>query len=452
MHRIDSSTVSHPGFSQGIQVAALQAILSNDEIEMVCRNLGHTWRDRIFTPAVTVRSMVHRALNPDKSIRSVLADLVVADDRLKQAPADASWCEARSRLPQELWAELIRHSVHRLEGLTSGQFWHKGRKVFLIDGSTLSMPDTPELVEHFGYSSCKDGSSRFPLGRITFVVLAGAQCIWDYRFADYRTSENAQLHQMWDAIPCGSICVFDRQFSSFYNLAKLLERGVDSISRLNHYRDPARLISQGKPIGDNQWLVWFDLVPHLRKKYNDPSLPKRLCVRLIRSEFLHKGKLKQTWLVTTLLDTRRHSGQEIEELYRSRWEVETRIGELKTTLKMNVLRSKGAQAVHYDVAATILAYNLLRIVIHQAAKREQASVNRISFASAIKMVLSYSLALRMARSTQRRKVYAQMLSDIARCRNPNRPGRVEPRQAKRNLRRYPWLRVPRALAREQCLS
>ncbi|NQU76832.1 MAG: transposase domain-containing protein [Planctomycetes bacterium] len=104
MHRIDKSAVSHPGFSQGIQVAALQDLLSDDEIEIVCRNLGHTWRDRIFTPAVTVRSMVHRALNPDKSIRSALADLVVANDRLKQTPADASWCEARSRLPQELWA------------------------------------------------------------------------------------------------------------------------------------------------------------------------------------------------------------------------------------------------------------------------------------------------------------------------------------------------------------
>lgn len=162
MHRIDKLAGSHPSFSQGIQVAALGDLLSDDEIEIVCRNLGHRWRDRIFTPAVTVRSMVHRALNPDKSIRSVLADLVVADDRLKQTPADASWCEARSRLPQELWAELIHHSVGRLDGLASGRFLYKGKRVFLIDGSTLSMPDTPELVEHFGYSSCKDGLSRFP--------------------------------------------------------------------------------------------------------------------------------------------------------------------------------------------------------------------------------------------------------------------------------------------------
>lgn len=452
MHRIDTSAGSHPGFSQGIQVAALQALLSDHEIELVCRNLGHTWRDRIFTPAVTVRSMVHRALNPDKSIRAVLTDLAVVDDRLKQTPADASWCEARTRLPEELWPELLQHSVKRLEQLTSGQFLYKRRPVFLIDGSTLSMPDTPELVEHFGYSGTKHGLSRFPLGRITFVVLAGSNCVWDYRFAAYRTSEDAQFHQMWDRLPSGSICIFDRQFSSFYNFAKLLQRGVDSISRLHHHRDPNKLITQGTPIGDNQWIVSLDLRPHRRKRYNDPSLPQRLCVRLIRQQYLRKGKPKQMWLVTTLLDDRCHNGQKIGELYRSRWDIETRIGELKTTLKMNVLRSKSAHAVCYDVAATILAYNLLRIVIHQAAKQNDVPSDQISFASAVKMVLAYSLPLRIARPRKRRQTYAQMLSDIARCRNPVRSGRVEPRRVKRNGKQYPWLNIPRALAREQCLS
>jgi hypothetical protein len=452
MHRIDTSDGSHSGFSRGIQVAALQDLLSDQEIELVCRHLGHAWRDRIFTPAVTVRSMIHRALNPDKSIRAVLTDLAVVDDRLKQTPADASWCEARSRLPKEMWPELLEHSVRRLERLTSSQFLCGHRPVFLIDGSTLSMPDTPDLAEYFGYSSSRHGLSRFPVGRITVVVRAGSSCVWDYRFANYRTSEDAQLHQMWDGLPSGSICIFDRQFSSFYNLAKLLQRGIDSISRLHHHRDPSKLIAQGTPIGDNQWIVWLELRPHRRKKYNDPSLPERLCVRLIRLEFLRKGKPRQIWLVTTLLDDHCYSGREIGELYRGRWGVETRIGELKTTLKMNVLRSKSAHAVCYDVAATILAYNLLRVVIHQAAKQNDTPSDRISFASTIKMVLAYSLPLRMARPRQRREVYAQMLLGIARCRNPLRPGRVEPRRVKRNGKKYPWLNSPRAFARQKCLS
>ena len=115
MYCIDKSVVSYPGFSHGVQVASLQELLRNDEIALVCLRLGHRWRKRTFTPAVTVRSMVHRVLNPDRSIRAVLADLAIADDRLKRTPANASWCEARSRLPQELWTELLHHSVKRMK-------------------------------------------------------------------------------------------------------------------------------------------------------------------------------------------------------------------------------------------------------------------------------------------------------------------------------------------------
>ena len=140
MYRIDLSADSQSEFPPGIQVAALEELLSDGEIELICRHLGHTWRDRIFTPPVTVRSMVYRALNPDKSIRAVLTDLAVTDERLEQTPADASWCEARSRLPGDIWPELIQHSVGRLEDLISGRFLYHGRPVFLLDGSTLSMP------------------------------------------------------------------------------------------------------------------------------------------------------------------------------------------------------------------------------------------------------------------------------------------------------------------------
>ena len=452
MCRIDTSTESHQKFPHGVQLSALQELLSDKDIELICRQLGHTWRDRIFTPAVTVRSMLYRALNPDKSIRAIVADIAVADDRIEQAPAGASWCQARSRLPEELWTQLLQNSVKRLKQFVSDKFLYKQRPVYLIDGSTLSMPDTPELVEEFGYTSTKHGASRFPVARITLVILAGLQGVWDYRLDPYRTSENAQLHQMWDGIPCGSICIFDRQLSSFYNLAKLRQRGIDVIARLHHHRDPHKLISHGRAIGPNEWIVSFDLMLHRRKKYQDPSLPERLPVRLIRVKFLFNGKPGLTWLVTTLLDEDLHRRRDIVKLYRDRWGIETRIGELKTTLQMNVLRSKGPKAVRYEAAATILAYNLLRMVIHQAAKRNETPPDRISFAAAIKLVLAYSLPLRMVGSTQRQTVYARMLRDIARCRNPMRPGRVEPRRVKRNARAYPWLNIPRALARKKCLS
>ena len=450
MYNIDKSAEYHQQFTHDIQLAALQELLTDGEIGLICHQLGHTWRDRIFTPAVTVRSMVYRALNPDKSIRAILADLAATDDRLEQIPAGASWCQARSRLPEKLWAQLLQSSVKRLKQFTSDQYLYKQRPVYLIDGSTLSMSDTPELVEEFGYSSTRHGCSRFPVARLTLVILAGLQGIWDYRLDCYRTSEDAQLHQMWNQIPSDSICIFDKQLSSFYNLAKLQQRGIDVIAPLHHQRDPNKLISHGTSLGPNQWRVWLDLVPHRRRKYQDPSLPQRLCVRLIRVKFFHNGKHRVIWLVTTLLDARRHRQRDIVKLYRDRWGIETRIGELKTTLQMKVLRSKGSKAVRYEVAASILAYNFLRTVIHQAAKKNEALLDRISFAGAVKIVLAYSLPLRLAGSAQRQTIYARMLREIARCRNPLRPGRVEPRMVKRNRTYYPHLKIPRALAREKC--
>ncbi len=156
--------------------------------------------------------------------------------------------------------------------------------------------------------------------------------------------------------------------------------------------------------------------------------------------------------MTTLLDARRHRRSDIVELYRDRWGIETRMRELKTTLQMNVLRSKGSKAVRYEVAATVLAYNLVRTVIHQAAKQSKVPSERISFAAAIKLALAYSMPLRAAQPAQRPQIYGQMLHDIARCRNPVRPGRIEPRRVKRNRPRYPYLTLPRSLAREKCLS
>ena len=187
------------------------------------------------------------------------------------------------------------------------------------------------------------------------------------------------------------------------------------------------------------------------QKYNDPTLSRQLPVRLIRLPFLDHGKPKLTWLVTTLLDPKRYPQTDIIQLYRDRWAIETRLAELKTTLQMNILRSKGPQAARYEVASAILGYNLLRTVIHQAAKQNQVPADRISFATAIKMILAYSMSLRMTNRTQRQRIYNQMLHDISRYCNPIRPGRVEPRRIKRNDGHYPYLSIPCDLVKK-CLS
>ena len=447
MYGIDTFASLHPPFCRSIQIAALADLLSDEEIDTVCRQLGHSWRGRIFPPAVTVRSMVYRRLHPDKSIHAVLADMVAADDRIEQTPATTSWCEARSRLPEPLWPELIGGSTARLQALAGQRYLYVGRSVYLLDGSTISMPDTPELARVFGYADTKHGPSRFPVARITFLTRAGTEAVVDYRLDHYRTAEDAQFHAMWDGLPNECILLADKKFCSFYNLAKLSQRGIDMISPLHQRRDPHKLIAAGRKVGEREWLVWLDLAPQLRKRYNDPSLPQRLRVRLIQVRFVRNRKRKTLWLVTTLRDPVQYPCSSIADLYKSRWGIETRIGSLKTTLAMNVVSSKTEKAVRYDVAATILGHNLVWTLIHQAADETDTPAERISFAGAIKTALAYSGPLRYAAPMRREQLYHQMLRNIARNRNRDRPGRIEPRLIKRQKRRYGFLKVSREEAR-----
>lgn len=452
MDSIDPSAVSPQSISITVQMSAFQEFLSDEEIETIARQLGHRWRSRALPPGATVRSLVYRSLHPDHSIQAVVADLAAGAEGPHAAPSSAAWCQARSRLPPALLTRLFQRSVDRLLRLAGHRHLVFGRPLYVVDGSTVSMPDEPALVRAFGYAPTKHGPSRFPVARFALILLAGVEAVCAYRLDPYRTAEDTQFHRMWDALPEGCICLADRHFCSFYNLAKLGQRAIDVLTRLHQRRDPGRLIARGRRLGQDEWIVTLDLARQLRKRYHDPTLPPTLVVRLIRVVFRRGRKRRRLWLVTTLLDPRRYPRRILVDLYRRRWGIETRLGSLKTTLKLNVLRSRSLKGVQYEVAATVLAHNLVWTVIHQAAQAADTPADRISFADALKTVLAFSATLRHAPPAARDRLYRRMLRQIARRRNLLRPGRVEPRLLKRETARFGYLRTPREEARRKCLS
>jgi hypothetical protein len=452
MYSIVTTPVSSRPFCESLQLAALENLLPDAEIEAICREIGHMWRNRQLPPGSTVRSMVYRSLHPDHSIAAVLADLAALLGPGVPAPTDAAWCQARSRLPEAVLVELMfRRALECRRRFGQACRWHE-RWVFRIDGSTVSMPDTPSLAEAFGYSSGSHGASRFPIARITFIELAGLHVIWNYRLDDYRCSEESQLYDMWHTLPAGCICLLDRKFCSFYNLAKLWQRQIGVITPLHQWRDPWNLIRQGQAMGKNQWLVRLDLQPHTRKQYDDSSLPKLLAVRLIRVHYRRGRKLTTLWLVTTLMDSVKYPRGEVAELYRERWQIEPRIGSLKTTLEMNVLRSKSPQAARREVAAIILGHNLVWMLMHESAATTDTPVEDISFAGAVKVTLAFSSSILHASRRVRRQLHHKMLLQIVRQTNHHPFGRAEPRRLRRNPVRYPFLQEPRWKARLKCLS
>ena len=446
MHNIDRLTKSHQATSKPISFATIQDLITDTEIQTVYRQLEHTWRQRLLPPPTMVRSMVYRSIHRNRSIKTLLADIAAANIQI-QTPTDAAWCRARSKLPADLWPQLIRHSEQRLTRLVGHKYLYCGLPVFIIDGSTVSMPDEPQLVKTFGYADTRHGLSRFPVARITFLVRLGVQAVCSYEIGHYRTSEDAQFNRMWSKIPNHSICLFDKKFCSFYNLAKLQQHHISVVTPLHQKRKPYELIKAGKCIGNNQWIVSLRLAPQLRKRYNDKSLPLYLPVRLVRVKFRHSGKFRQMWLVTTLLDHRKYSCSSIIRLYHQRWEIETRIGSIKTTLQMKVLQSKKTKNVYYEIAATVLAHNLVWTVIHQASRQTGMPAERISFLGAARTILAFSIRLQTEDICERHKIYAAMLCHIASQTNRYRPNRIEPRLVKRQTRSYGFLKVPRGKAR-----
>jgi hypothetical protein len=314
------------------------------------------------------------------------------------------------------------------------------------------MPDEPSLVKAFGYAPTRHGPSRFPVARITFLELAGLEVIWDYRLDEYTCDEDRQFHGLWDRLPSGCICLLDRKFCSFYNLAKLRQRRIYAVCPLHQNRDPARLIAQGWPLGKDEWMVPLELCPLLRRRYDDSSLPRQLWVRLLRVGFWRGIRHHTLWLVTTLMDGFRYPRDEVAELYRVRWGIETRIGSLKTTLQMNVLRSKSLGAVRREVGAIVLGHNLVWTRIHEAAQKTDTPTNDVSFAGAVKVILAFSTSLLHATRTQRRQLRDKMLLQIARQTNHHPFNRIEPRLLKRDPARFAYLREPRWKARIRCLS
>ena len=119
MYATTPEAVVHAFWRPTIDLAALETHLADDEIDTICLQLGHRWRERIFPPSVTVRSIVYRGLYPDKSIDAVLADMAATAPEA-DPPSDAAWCHARDRLPDDLLEQLVVRSAARVNLRSQG--------------------------------------------------------------------------------------------------------------------------------------------------------------------------------------------------------------------------------------------------------------------------------------------------------------------------------------------
>ena len=392
-------------------------------VERAADALGLTGRQRILTPAVTLHLALRRALHGGTAISHLrhLADV---------AFTPSAYCQAIARLPEDFFHLLQLLVTNRLRDDRPEDRW-RGHRLFLVDGTGVSMPDTPALQAAFGQPGVQKPGCGFPVAHVLALFEARSGYLLKTVVAPLRTHDLKHAAAMHPELQPGDVQVGDRAFGSYAHLALGHARGLHAVFRAHQRRKltaaPDRRVVYVKPSQRPTWLT--------AEQY--AALPAAMTVREIRVHVRKPGRRVRTLaLVTTLLDRRRSPARAIAQVYAQRWQVETHLGELKTTLGLDVLKSKTVAGVRKEIRIFGLAYNLVRRVMRAAAQRQRVPVARISFVDALRW-------LRQAKP-------GEALPDLVV--NPERPGRCEPRVRKRRPKPYPRMTRPRDELKEELLS
>jgi hypothetical protein len=426
-------------------------IIDRKLVEAVCREHNYTFRDRELDPATTIALFLQQIIGgntPCSEVRHIAA----AMDWPEAAPrfTAQAYCDARQRLPLEVYQALLQRVTQGAMPLTGQEkhLWH-GHRTFHLDGSTFSMPDTPQLQKAFGMPSGQKKGCGFPVAHVLVLFSAATGLLIDLIASPLFTGDLAETPAAHLHLRPEDILIGDDIFSGYAHLAMLKNKGLHGLFPVHHLRIVD--FKKGRPhLGDGQKAIkgmprsrWIkslgkedQLVEYFKPKDKPAwldqeqydALPDSIIVRELRRTVVRPGLGKITLtMVTTLLDEKKYPVKELLELRLRRWDVETNIGHLKTTMKMDVLRCKSEPGVRKELAIFALAYNLIRTVMLEASRRQEVPVKRISFADAYKW-------MRYARAGD--VLPALIVNRI-------RPGRVEPRCKKRRPKQYDLMNKPR---------
>jgi IS4 transposase len=425
--------------------AIFSAVLEAQHIAELCQAVGHRWRNCFWSPAVVIITFLRQVLLPDCSCRQTvaftLADPALARKRWKRPDADPSaYSQARQRLPLALYERLARGVARQLD--QPDRRWH-GHRVRVVDGSSVSMPDTPELQEVFPQPSSQAPGCGFPVARLLAIFCWHTGACLELVNDALGIGELTLLQRVLDFFGPGDLLLADRLYGNYAEVARLRARGAQVVARVNRARHLD--LRKGRRLGKHDRQMVWQCPRHVRRvpgATGADALPETLTVRVVRvtTECRRAFRQRQIDIVTTLLDPCAYPAEALGELYRERWLAELSLRSFKTTLGMDVLRCRSPQMIRKELAVFHLTYNLIRVLMRQAARRHGLDPQQLSFAGTRQRLLAYLphwTAARTARAQQ--QLFATLLTDIADDPLPFRPDRHEPRAIKRRRKSYPYL-------------
>lgn len=390
-------------------------LLIAGQVDQQCRACGHVWRERVLTPLVTLRLFLLQVLHGNTSITHLrqLAGLCFTP---------GSYCAARDRLPLaaivglfdalRVWADRY---VHR-------DATRLGPRVLVVDGSSFSTPDTPELRQHFGiYPGAKAGVA-YPMGKLLGLLDAASGLFIELLATPLLSHDASQWVRVHPMLRTGDILLGDRAFCSFVHVVLLNACGVLACFHLHQRRKADRGARSQRWAKPPKPPAWMNAVQFAQ-------LPAWVDVRLVSYAVNRPGFRTTHVTVATTLDEHAWPDADVAALYGRRWEIETCFGHLKTTMGMNMLKCKSVAGVMKELAMYLLAYNLVRLAMLRAAACQGVAVNRVSFVDAMRWLACRMLGL---------EAVDELIV------NPNRQGRCQLRVIRGRMKAYDLMVRPRS--------
>jgi hypothetical protein len=412
---------------------------------------GPNSRERLFTLRLTCECFLWQMLKPRTACREVVRQVQALACLQGKESVDenaSAYIQARQRLPQECLERVLAATAQAAERRAAGSSRLQGRPVKVVDGSSVQLPDTAANQQAYPQPSGQKPGCGFPVLKLAVLFSLASGVLLAVVMGNLHSHDLRLLRQLWAGLKAGDILLGDRAYGDYVTLAGLPQQGVDVVARLHQARKVD--FRRAKRLGHQDGVfVWRKggMPSTILTPEQWAALPDEIQVRIVRFTAACRGfRSQRLLLVTTLLDAEKYPAAELIALYGRRWRLELCLRDVKTTLGLEQLRCKSPDMVRKELLAGLIAHNLIRCVMAEAARSYEAELERLSFKGTVDAVRQFSAALAQARTRKmQRTLWQHLLATLARDPVPLRPQRNEPRAVKRRPKPYPLLNQPRRL-------
>jgi Transposase DDE domain len=414
------------------------------------QNQGAGSRQRLFSPLITFWAFLAQVLSPNSACREAVRKVQawwMLRSSTEISPDTSAYCQARGRLPEKTLRHIQAHLVERMEANAPSDSRWMDRELKIVDGTNLSMPDTAKNQAAYPQPSSQKKGCGFPMMKLVGLFSLKSGALLHFANGTLHVHESLLFRALWQYLSNGDVILSDRGFCSFFAIASLLARGVDTVMRLHQARRCD--FRRGKRLSQDDILVTWKKPGQRTTAWSAEefaALPPTLTLRQIRLQVNIKGYRGRTIIVvTTLLDPLAYPADAIRALYMERWSVELHFREIKIVLALDVLRCLTPRMTQKELLLHLIAYNLIRSLMQHAAIAHCVELRRLSFKGTLDSLRHFADVIQAAHGKPRKQaaLLDALLKIIAKDQLPYRPGRNEPRVKKRRPKNYHLLTKPR---------